>query len=124
MCEADRIALAPVGAARTLARIRRAPVALGISMTRLARIVAHEPHDMTVVAESGITVGELNAAMSACPPATSRRSVQSRDDNSRLAGRASHSGPLRLSEGTSRDLLIGVRFVGHGGNSFTAAAAW
>ncbi|HEV2170181.1 MAG TPA: FAD-binding oxidoreductase, partial [Candidatus Binatus sp.] len=28
---------------------------------------------------------------------------------------ASHAGPLRLSEGTSRDLLIGLRFVGHGG---------
>src|SRR5580698_9779348 len=63
MCEVDRIPLAPVGAARSLAGIRRSPVALGISMSRLARIVAHEPHDMTVVAESGITVGALNNAM-------------------------------------------------------------
>ncbi len=115
MCEADRIALAPVGAARSLAGIRRSPVALGISMARLARIVAHEPHDMTVVAESGITVAALNAAMTAsgqrfpvdpCNPAiTTLGSLVC----------ASHSGPLRLSEGTSRDLLIGVRFVGHGG---------
>ena len=60
MCEADRVPLAPIGAGRTLAGIRRAPVALGISMARLARVIAHEPHDMTVVAESGITVGELN----------------------------------------------------------------
>jgi glycolate oxidase FAD binding subunit len=116
MCEADRIALAPVGAARSLAGIRRSPVALGISMTRLSRIVAHEPHDMTVVAESGITVGDLNAAMSGsrqrlpvdpCNPAiTTLGSLVC----------AAHSGPIRLSEGTSRDLLIGVRFVGHGGS--------
>jgi glycolate oxidase FAD binding subunit len=115
MCETDRITLAPVGAARSLAGIRRSAVALGISMKRLSRIVAHEPHDMTVVAESGITVGDLNGAMTAsrqrlpvdpCNPAiTTLGSLVC----------ASHSGPLRLSEGTSRDLLIGIRFVGHGG---------
>jgi glycolate oxidase FAD binding subunit len=116
MCEADRIAVAPVGAARSLAGIRRSPVAISISMARLSRIVAHEPHDMTVVAESGITVGDLNAAMSGsrqrlpvdpCNPAVTTLGS--------LVG-AAHSGPIRLSEGTSRDLLIGVRFVGHGGN--------
>ena len=116
MCEADRIALAPIGAGRTLAAIRRMPVAIGISTARLARIVAHEPHDMTVVAESGITVGALNDAMAPagqrlpadpCKPAMTTLGS--------LVG-AAHSGPLRLSEGTSRDLLIGVRFVGHGGN--------
>jgi glycolate oxidase FAD binding subunit len=116
MCEADRIALAPIGAARSLAGIRRSPVALGISMKRMSRVVAYEPHDMTVVAESGITVGDLNAAMTAsrqrlpvdpCNPAiTTLGSLVC----------ASHSGPLRLSEGSSRDLLIGVRFVGHGGH--------
>jgi glycolate oxidase FAD binding subunit len=116
MCEADRIALAPVGAARTLAGVRRAPVALGISMARLARVVAYEPDDMTIVAEAGITVGKLNAAMTSarqrlpvdpCNPALTTLGS--------LVG-AAHAGPLRLSEGTSRDLLIGIRFVGHGGN--------
>jgi glycolate oxidase FAD binding subunit len=115
MCEADRISMAPVGAARTLSAIRRTPVAVGISMARLNRVIAHEPDDMTVVAHSGITVGQLNEAMALsrqrlpvdpCHPGITTLGS--------LIG-ASHAGPLRLSEGTSRDLLIGVRFVGHGG---------
>jgi glycolate oxidase FAD binding subunit len=116
MCEADRIALTPMGAARSLAGIRRSPVALGISMAQLARIVAYEPDDMTIVAESGITVGKLNAAMAG---ARQRLPVDPCGPGMRTLGSligAAHSGPLRLSEGTSRDLLIGVRFVGHGGN--------
>ena len=116
MCEADRIALAPIGAARSLGGIRRSPVALGISMARLARIVAYEPDDMTIVAESGITVGTLNAAMAG---ARQRLPVDPCSPGMTTLGSligAAHSGPLRLSEGTSRDLLIGVRFVGHGGN--------
>ena len=116
MCEADRIALAPIGAARSLAGIRRSPVALGISMARLARIVAYEPDDMTIVAESGITVGKLNAAMA---DARQRLPVDPCGPGMTTLGSligAAHAGPLRLSEGTSRDLLIGVRFVGHGGN--------
>jgi glycolate oxidase FAD binding subunit len=115
MCEVDRIALAPIGAARSLAGIRRSPVALGISMSRVARIVAHEPHDMTVVAESGITVGDVNNAMA---PARQRLPVDPCNPAMTTLGSlicAAHAGPLRLSEGTSRDLLIGVRFVGHGG---------
>jgi glycolate oxidase FAD binding subunit len=115
MCEVDRIPLAPIGAARSLSGIRRSPVALGISMVRLARIIAHEPHDMTVVAESGITVGELNAAIA---DARQRLPVDPCKPNLTTLGSligAAHSGPLRLSEGTSRDLLIGIRFVGHGG---------
>lgn len=116
MCETDRIALAPIGPARSLAGIRRTPVALGISMARLARVVAYEPDDMTVVAESGITVGRLNAAMA---DARQRLPVDPYNPSITTLGSligAAHSGPLRLSEGTSRDLLIGIRFVGHGGN--------
>ena len=116
MCEADRVSLAPIGAARSLAGIRRSPVALGISMARLARVVAYEPDDMTIVAESGITVGELNAATA---NARQRLPVDPCNPDITTLGSligAAHSGPLRLSEGTSRDLLIGVCFVGHGGN--------
>ncbi len=115
MCEADRIALAPIGAARSLAGIRRTPIALGISMARMAKIVAYEPDDMTIVAESGVTVGKLNAAMA---DARQRLPVDPCGPSITTLGSligAAHSGPLRLSEGTSRDLLIGVRFVGHGG---------
>ncbi len=95
--------------------IRRTPVAIGISMVRLARIVAHEPHDMTVVAESGITVRALNDAIGS---AGQRLPVDPCGPGLTTLGSligAAHAGPLRLSEGTSRDLLIGIRFVGHGG---------
>jgi glycolate oxidase FAD binding subunit len=116
MCEADRISMAPIGAARSLSMIRRTPVAVGVSMVRLARIVAHEPHDMTVVAESGITVGALNDAIRS---AGQRLPVDPCGPGLTTVGSligAAHAGPLRLSEGTARDLLIGIRFVGHGGN--------
>jgi glycolate oxidase FAD binding subunit len=115
MCEADRTTLAPLGAARTLGQIRREPVALGVSLKRLNRIVVHEPEDLTVVAEAGLTVGELNAELLKsrqrlpvdpfAPAATTLGSLVA----------ASHAGPLRLSEGTPRDLLIGIGFIGHGG---------
>ena len=114
MCEADRVALAPLGAARTLSQIRREPLALGISLKRMSRIVAHEPEDLTVIAEAGITVGEINAAL-----AKSRQRLPVDPCAPELTSlgaliAASHAGPLRLSEGTPRDLLIGIGFVGHG----------
>jgi glycolate oxidase FAD binding subunit len=115
MCEADRFTLAAIGSARTLSQIRPAPVSVGVSLKRMARIVAHEPDDMTVVAEAGITIGELNAATAS---ARQRLPVDPCEPGLTTLGSligASHSGPLRLSEGTSRDLLLGVRFVGHGG---------
>ena len=58
-CEANKISVAPLGAARTLTLIRRAPVQIGISLRRMANIVAYEPEDMTVVAQAGVTIGEI-----------------------------------------------------------------
>jgi glycolate oxidase FAD binding subunit len=112
-CEADSIALAPMGVAHTLAQLRPTPVAMGISLTRMNRVIAYEPDDMTVIAEAGLTLGALNDLTGARgqrlptdPPHPDRVTLGA------LVA-AAHAGPLRLSEGTVRDLLIGVRFVGH-----------
>lgn len=114
-CEADTLTLAPLGAARTLAEIRRAPAALGLSLNRMDRVAGYEPDDMTVIVEAGITLGALNAHLAAHgqrlpldPPNPGATTVGA------LLG-AAQAGPLRLSEGAPRDLLIGVRFIGHGG---------
>jgi glycolate oxidase FAD binding subunit len=117
ICEAERLTLAPIGAMRTFAQIRRGPVTLGVSHRRMNRIIAHEPDDLTVIAEAGITVGALNAEL-----AKSRQRLPvdpCRPDVTSLGSlvAAAHAGPLRLSEGTARDLLIGIDFIGHGGRA-------
>ena len=114
-CETDGLTLAPLGSARTLSQIRKSHVALGVSLARMRRIIAYEPDDMTIVAEAGITLGELN---SLCFEHRQRLPVDPREPTRTTVGAmvgASHAGPSRLSEGTVRDLLIGVGFVGHGG---------
>ena len=110
MCIRDR-----VGAARTLSEIRRTAVAIGISLERMTRIIAHEPHDMTIVAQPGITVAAMNAAIA---PSGQRLPADPRNPGATTIGAlvaAHQAGPLRLSEGTSRDLLIGIQYVGHRG---------
>lgn len=114
-CEADAITLAPLGSVRTLAQIRPTPVAVGISLARMNRVIAYEPDDMTVIAEAGLTLGALNRLtathgqrLPADPPDPDYTTL-----GAMVA--AAHAGPIRLSEGTVRDLLIGVRFVGHEG---------
>lgn len=116
-CETERIALAPLGAARTLSQIRPQPVALGVSLSRLARVVAYEPEDMTITVEAGLSVGALNRVLA---PGRQRLPLDPCDPDATTVGAliaASHAGPLRLSEGTARDLLIGIRYVGHLGRS-------
>ncbi len=114
-CESDRITLAPIGGARTLANLRRTPVAIGLSMARMACVIAYEPDDLTVVAEAGITLGALNARTAAH---RQRLPLDPSAPESVTLGAtigASRAGPIRLSEGLVRDLLIGIQFVGHGG---------
>ena len=114
-CETEHITLAPFGAARTLAEIRHSPVDVAVSLARMNRVVAYEPDDMTVIAEAGHTLEALNGHLAergqclpADPPFPNLTTLGS------LIAEAK-AGPIRLSEGTVRDLLIGIRFVGHGG---------
>jgi glycolate dehydrogenase FAD-binding subunit len=114
-CEKDRITLAPVGAGRTLGPMRRAPVGIAVSLVRMDGVVAYDPADMTLIVEGGVTLGAVNQMtvvhgqrLPADPPRPEMTTV-----GALIAG--AKAGPIRLSEGTPRDLLIGIRFVGHDG---------
>ncbi|HVA40475.1 MAG TPA: FAD-binding oxidoreductase [Candidatus Binataceae bacterium] len=115
--EAGPTTLVPIGAARTLGEIRRAPAMLGVSLARMDRIVAYEPEDMTVIVEAGMTLGALNQRLG---EHGQRLPLDPCNPGATTLGAliaAAQAGPLRLSEGTPRDLLIGVRFVGHEGRA-------
>jgi len=88
---------------------RRYDVAL--STRRLRRLVAHAAGDMTVTVEAGATVAELNTALASAgqrlpldPPHPEQTTI-----GAMIATDA--CGPLRLSQGKVRDLLIGITAV-------------
>ena len=114
-CESDGFTLAPLGSGATLTELRRRPVDLGISLKRLSRVIAYEPEDMTIVATAGLTLGEVNRL---CGERRQRLGIDPPNPASHTLGAvigAAHSGPLRLSEGLVRDLLIGIQFIGNAG---------
>ena len=87
----------------------RAGVVLGLS--RMRAIVEHEPGDLTVTAQAGIVMRDLQAALggrgqwlSLDPPDADRATL-----GGVLAANA--AGPRRQLYGTARDLLIGVTVV-------------
>jgi glycolate oxidase FAD binding subunit len=95
---------APVGMPSTRAR-------LVLGLRRLDRLVEHEPGDLTVTVEAGMTVAELQAALRgrgqwlSLDPADAERATI----GGVLATNA--SGPRRHLYGTARDLLIGITVV-------------
>ena len=87
----------------------RAGVVLGLS--RLRAIVEHEPGDLTVTAQAGVVLRELQAALGARGQWLSLDPPDA--DRATLGGvlAANAAGPRRHLYGTARDLLIGVTVV-------------
>jgi glycolate oxidase FAD binding subunit len=113
---AERLALVASGLGAHLdvgAVPRRLDVLLRLD--RLGCVLAHEAADMTVTAEAGCPLPALAAALARAgqwlpldPPRGAATTVGG------LVA-ANLSGPLRTSQGTVRDLLLGLRFVGADG---------
>ncbi|MHB2016987.1 MAG: FAD-binding oxidoreductase [Candidatus Xenobia bacterium] len=88
---------------------------VALSTARLNRLVAHEPYDLTVTVEAGMTLAELDSVLAKhgqrlpCEvPHPERATV-----GGMLASNA--SGPMRHSFGTPRDLVLGMKMVLSGG---------
>jgi glycolate oxidase FAD binding subunit len=106
------LAVAPVGYGAFLSLgypPRQYDVAL--SLQRLNRIVDYQPTDMTVTVEAGITLAQLQMVLGengqwlpVDPPLPERATI-----GGIIA--ANLSGPARLSQGTIRDFLIGIKVV-------------
>ncbi|HWP66610.1 MAG TPA: FAD-binding oxidoreductase [Candidatus Limnocylindria bacterium] len=94
-------------------RVRRCDLLLRLE--RLDRVRAHEPADMTITVEAGCTLSALQQTLGAAgqwlpldPPCPDETTV-----GGLIA--ADLSGPLRASQGTVRDHLLGLSVVGAGG---------
>jgi glycolate oxidase FAD binding subunit len=84
---------------------------VALSTRGLARILAHEAADMTVTVEAGVTLAAVNAALESAHQHLPLDPPQPEHTTIGAAIATDASGPLRLSQGKVRDLLIGVKVV-------------
>jgi glycolate oxidase FAD binding subunit len=84
-----------------------AAVDLVVSTSRLNRLIAHRHGDLTVTAQAGMTLRELNAALSA---ERQWLPIESAFEQATVGGivATNDSGPSRHRNGTPRDLVIGI----------------
>jgi glycolate oxidase FAD binding subunit len=83
---------------------------LVVDLTGLDRIVEHVAGDLTVVAEAGVRLADLQSALAG---AGQQLALDPPEEGATLGGvvSANASGPRRLRYGTTRDLLIGITVV-------------
>jgi len=109
---AERLAVIAVGG-RTKLRIGAPPrrYDVAIDLTRLKRVLAYDPGDLTLGVEAGIRFGDLTAALAAeqqflpLAPAFA--------DQATVGGilASNSSTPLRHAYGPARDYVLGMEFV-------------
>ena len=108
---ADRLTVVPVGG-RSKLTWAAPPEAcdLVLDLTGLDRIVEHVAGDLTVVAEAGVRLADLQSSLA---DAGQLLGLDPPDEGATLGGvvSANASGPRRLRYGTTRDLLIGITVV-------------
>ncbi|MBM3217737.1 MAG: FAD-binding oxidoreductase [Candidatus Rokubacteria bacterium] len=99
------------GGTAAAAGVAAARAGLVLGLTRLDRVVEHEPGDLTATVEAGRTVAALQATLrergqwlSLDPPDETRATIGG-------VFAANASGPRRQLYGTARDLLIGLTVV-------------
>jgi glycolate oxidase FAD binding subunit len=108
---AERLAVIPVGS-KTHLHIGMPPhrYDLAIDVSRMNRILAYEPCDLTLAVEPGITCSELD-----CKLRENRQFLPlgAADKRATIGGivAAAADGPLRYAHGTCKDLLLGLEFV-------------
>ncbi len=115
------VAIYPAGG-RTLTQLGNVPTRPGIALdlTRLNRLVDFQPADLTVQAQAGMTIAQLDAELAQDgkhvplgAPLAQRATI-----GGTLA--TGVSGPLRAAYGLPRDWLIGVSVVDAGGTASKA----
>jgi len=93
---------------------------LGVSLSRLTRVIDYPARDLTITVEAGITIGELAKRL-----ASGRQRLPvdvPRAKEATIGGvvATSPSGPRRYHWGTMRDYCIGLRAVDGRGTAFSA----
>lgn len=90
----------------------------GLSLAALDKVALYEPGAMTMVAQAGTPVAEIEVALAAenqrlAFEPMDARSLMGTQGTPTIGGTmaANISGPRRISVGAARDFLLGVRFV-------------
>lgn len=120
-CHASATAIYPIGGGTSLdyGLPGRVP-GVGLSLSKLNRIVDYPARDMTITAEAGITMAELARVLAR---EGQRLPIDAAEaERATLGGMiaANFSGPRRYGFGTLRDYVIGIHAVDGNGTPFKA----